>query len=131
MIQVRSRELHEAGVGAIVKHTTVRTCALGFHIIGDHNPLAFYRAVFLRWKSVLFERWLRIAQPQSFTTPLFFHTSERWRRTTQPKPLQFLCSFSTSCRKLLTMPYDYVKQIAILIHYFAFYYVNVMMQKNT
>ena len=77
-------------------------------VIGDHNSLAFQRAVFLRWKSVLFERWQRTAQLQTFTIPLFF---------------QYITQKATHYQ------YDYVKRMAILIRYFTRYYSNVMMQK--
>ena len=50
-IQVRSRELREVGVGAVVKHASVisaeeENALWESKVIGDHNPLALQRAVF-------------------------------------------------------------------------------------
>ena len=50
-IEVRSRELREAGVGAMVKHAAVISeqeehALWESKVIGDHNPLALQRAVF-------------------------------------------------------------------------------------
>ena len=50
-LQVRYRELHEGGVGAVVKHAAVvspdeEQALWDSKVVGDHDPLALQRAVF-------------------------------------------------------------------------------------
>ena len=79
MLQVQYHELCEQGLGTVVKHAPAVTpdeedALWRSKVIGDHDPAALQRAVFLRWQKFLPSKRRGAAYLENFPVCLIIGT---------------------------------------------------------